>query len=83
MQNVGFQQRYSNDQELASHVRMLCAIAFLSPADVSQGFEELIDEIRNIYNDEVDELLDYLEDNFIGRFRRNATRRPPSFALDL
>ena len=62
---------------------MLCAIAFLPLADVSQGFEELVDEIRNIYNNKVDELLDYFEDNFIGRFIRNAPRCPPSFALDL
>ena len=43
---------------------MLCAIAFLTPADVIQGFEELVNEIRNSYNDKVDELLDYFENNF-------------------
>ena len=37
---------------------MWSAIAFLPPADVIQDFEELVDEIRNIYNGEVDELLD-------------------------
>ena len=62
---------------------MLCAIAFLPPANVIQGFEELFDEIRNIYNDEVDELPNYFEDNLIGRFRRNVPHRPPLFALDL
>ena len=62
---------------------MLCAVAFLPPADIIQGFEELVNKIRNIYNDKVNEFLDYLKDNFIGRFRRNATCRPPSFALDL
>ena len=78
IQNVGLQQRYSNYQELALHLRMLCAIAFLPPTDVIQGFEELVNEIRNIYSDKVDKILDYFEDNFIYRFRRN-----PSFALDL
>ena len=58
IQNLGLQQRYNNDQELASHLRMLSAVAFLPPADVIQDFEELVDEIRNIYNDEVDEVLD-------------------------
>ena len=58
---------------------MLCAIAFLPTADVIQGFEELVHEMRNIYKNEVDELLDYFEED---RFRRNAPRRPPSFALD-
>ena len=42
---------------------MLCAIAFLTPADVIQGFEELVNEIRNSYNGKVDELLDYFENN--------------------
>ena len=79
IQHVGLQQRYSNDQELALHLRMLCAIAFLPTADVIQGFEELVHEMRNIYKNEVDELLDYFEED---RFRRNAPRRPPSFALD-
>ena len=69
MQNVGLQQTYDNDQELALYLRMLCTVAFLPPADVIQGFEELVEEIRNIYNDEVDELLNYFEDNFIGCFR--------------
>ena len=78
IQNIGLHQRYKSDEELALHLRMLCAIAFLPAADVIQGFEELVDEIRNIYNNEVDEL-----DNFIRRFRRNAPRRPPSFAVDL
>ena len=60
---------------------MLCAIAFLTPADVIQGFEELVNEIRNSYNDKVDELLDYFEDNFISHFSRNAPHCPPMFAL--
>ena len=63
MQNVGLQRRYNNDQELTLHLRMLCAIAFLPPANVIQGFEELVNEIRNIYNDEVDELPNYFEEN--------------------
>ena len=46
---------------------------FLSPADVIQGFEELGDEIRSICNDEVDELPDYFENNFIGHFREKCT----------
>ena len=40
---------------------MLCTVAFLPPADFIQSFEELAEEIRNIYNGEVDELLNYLK----------------------
>ena len=62
---------------------MLYAVAFLPPADVVQGFQELVDEVRYIYNDEVDQLLDYFKDNFICCFRKNTLCRPPSIALDL
>ena len=67
----------TEDQEFALHLRMLCATAFLLPADVVEGFEDLADRIRNTYNGDVDDLLDYFEDNYIGRFRRNAPRLLP------
>ena len=85
IQQFGLQQRYNDDQdqEFALNLRMLCATAFLPPAQVIEGFENLAGNLRNLYDDEVDELLEYFEDNYVGRFRRNAPRRPPLFALDL
>ena len=62
---------------------MLCAVAFLSPADIVQSFAELIDEIRNTYNKKVDKFLNYFKDNCIGRLRKNAPFFTLSFALDL
>ena len=62
---------------------MLCAVAFLPPADIVQSFEELIDEIRNTYNKKVDKFLNYFKDNCISRLRKNAPFLPLSFALDL
>lgn len=61
MQQLGFQQRHNEDQELALHLRMLCALAFLPPNDAVQMFEELVDLIRASYNNDVD-LLQYFED---------------------
>ena len=62
MQQLGFQQRHNEDQELALHLRMLCALAFLPPTDAVQMFEELVDLIRANYNNDVEDLLQYFED---------------------
>ena len=62
---------------------MISALAFLPPGDVIDGFEELSDTIRELYNDTVDDLLQYFENTYIGKFRRNAPRRPPLFPIDL
>ena len=62
---------------------MLSAIAFLPPNDVIRGFEELADHLRNVCNGDLDDLLEYFEDICIGRYQRNAPRRPPSFPIQL
>ena len=83
VQSLGMQDRYNDEQEFALHLRMISAVAFLPPNDVINGFDDLCVEIRNLYNGDVDDLLEYFEDTYIGRFRRNAPRRPPMFSIDL
>ena len=74
---------YNDDQEFSLHLRMLCALTFLPPDDVVQGFEDLTDHIRINYQGEVENLLEYFEDTFIGRHRRNARRRTAMFPVVL
>ena len=62
---------------------MLSEIAFLPPNDVIHIFEELVDHLRNAYNGDADNLLEYFEDTYIGRYRRNAPRWQPSFPIQL
>ena len=62
---------------------MLPALALLQAGDATEGFEELVDTIRILYDDVADDLLQYFEDTYIGRYRRNAQRRPPLFASNL
>ena len=62
---------------------MLPALAFLQAGDAIEGFEELVDTIRLLYDDVADDLLQYFEDTYIGRYHRNAPRRPPLFAINL
>ena len=83
VQHFGLQQSYNEDQEFALRTRMLCAVAFVPPDNVIAGFEELSDLIRNTYQGEMDDLLDYFQENCIGQYRRNTERRRSLFALNL
>ena len=62
---------------------MLCTLAFLLPYDSVQGFEDLTDHIRINYQGEVGNLLEYFEDTYIGRHRRNAPRHTVMFPVVL
>ena len=81
--HLGLSQRYNQEEEFALQIRMLPASVFLQAGDVIEGFEELVDTIRILYDDVTDELLQYFEDNYIGRYRRNAKRHTPLFAINL
>ena len=52
------------------------SLAFLPPTDVQQGFGELYSSLPSIY----EPLLDYFEDNYIGRRRPNG-RANPRFSI--
>lgn len=45
---------------------MKAVVAFVSPNDVVVIFEEFCDEVRNTYNADTVEILDYIEDSYIG-----------------
>ena len=64
-------------------LRMLPALAFLPAGDVIEGFEELVDTIKVLYDDVAVDLLQYFEDTYNGRYGRNAPRHPPHFAINL
>ena len=82
IQHLRLPQRYKQEEEYAMHIRMLPALAFLPFGDVTEGFEELVNTIRVLYDDVADNFLQYFRDNYIGRYRRNAPRRPPLFAIN-
>ena len=60
-------------------VKCLLALAFVPPNEVVGTFETLIDdpEFRDL-----DVIVDYMEDNFIGRQRRER-RGTPRFSIEL
>ena len=49
-----------------------CCFSLRGPQDVVNSFDELCVFIRNQYDGDANEVLDYFEDNYSGSFRRNA-----------
>ena len=60
-----------------------CCLSLRAPQDVVNSFDVLCVVIRNQYDGDADEVLDYFENTYIGRFLRNAPRRPPLFPIEL
>ena len=82
VQSAGLQQRYQDDDEFSVHVRMIMALAFVPLADLDAAFDDLFTEIRNNYNNDMDEVLNYFEDTYIGRLRRGR-RDNPMFSQEM
>ena len=62
---------------------MIPALAFGPPGNVVGYFEELADHLRNAFNEDCDDLLNYFEDNYIFQFRRNALQRAQLSSINL
>ena len=56
-----------DDEHFRMHVKMLLALNFVPVEDVITAFDQLTDECF----DELQPLVDYWEDNYIRRIRRN------------
>ena len=82
IQQSGLQEHYTNYPEFALHLRMISALAFVPPNDVQNSFVQLAVLIRNQFGNSADEVLDYFEDNYVGKFRVNAPRGIPIFPID-
>ena len=76
IQREGLQDLYASDHNISVQVRMLVALAFLPVAQVVAAFEAITPTMAH----EIQPIIDYFEDNFIGRPLRQG-RRPPQFAI--
>ena len=59
------------------------ALAFVPLADIDTAFDDLFTEIRNNFDNDMDEIFDYFEDTYIGRIRRNGRRDNPMFPKEM
>jgi len=68
---------YENDATINLQVRVITALVFVPAVDVPAVFVEL----RVYVNARLDEIMDYVEDNYVGRRSRNGRKRP-RFVVD-
>lgn len=80
----GLKKRYETDADFALRCRYLAALAFLPVEQVVDAFERLTEEDAAIFPQELEPVLDYFEDTWIGRYQRGRrNRRAPRFDLQL
>ncbi|XP_078504918.1 uncharacterized protein LOC144763312 isoform X2 [Lissotriton helveticus] len=83
IQRHDLQLKYSTDSLLAHNLKLLCSLAFVPPQDVISTYEELQTTHFYCENQEIlAQMLNYFEDNWVGRFSRTG-RRTPEFAIEL
>ena len=83
IQSDGLQERHNEDPQFALHLHMLAALAFVLENNVNKYLNKLCDGIQQVYVHNCEEILVYFENQYIGRFWRNAPRTPPFFSLDI
>ncbi|CAM4775069.1 unnamed protein product [Rotaria magnacalcarata] len=77
LQANGFKETYENDVVFADNIHKTLALAFIEPTIVANAFELLCTNLDDNYQ----QILDYIEDNYIER-RRGRTRRQAPYPID-
>lgn len=72
----GLYHRYTSDHEFSLQARMVIAIAFVPIGEIDNALQEL----SQLLPVELIPILNWLEDNYVGRLNRNQTRRRPLFS---
>ena len=83
IQRARLQECYMDAPQFGSQLRMIAVLASVFLQDMVYYFDEFCVVIQNQYNGDADEVLDYFEDIYIGRFCGNAPQRPALFPIEL
>ncbi|XP_068242204.1 uncharacterized protein [Palaemon carinicauda] len=79
IQTNGLKRRYEMDADFALNVRYLPALAFVPVDMVVASFELLCN--NDVFSPELQNVVDYFEDTWIGCSDRRNRRRPPRYEL--
>ncbi|CAF3415110.1 unnamed protein product [Rotaria socialis] len=77
LQANGFKETYENDVVFADNIHKILALAFIETTIVANAFELLCTNLDDNYQ----QILDYIEGNYIGR-RRGRIRRQAPYPID-
>ncbi|KAE9528681.1 hypothetical protein AGLY_012256, partial [Aphis glycines] len=80
LQSCGLKNRYSTDVIFAHEIKKLSALAFVPVDNVISTLEELI---NSDYYEDLQTVVDYFEDTWIGRLTRGGRRRAPTFPIKI
>lgn len=72
----GLRPRYNADAEFKNQCKMVTALAFVPLDQVVACFEQLSVSIPDEFADDMEGVLDWFEDSYIGRARNNRRRNP-------
>ena len=72
------QKQYEEDVDFAHGIHKIVALAFIHPDNVINAFTDLSIHLDDTFQT----MLDYFEDNYIGRFRANGLRTRPLLAIE-
>ncbi|KAB0804478.1 hypothetical protein PPYR_01448 [Photinus pyralis] len=66
VQALGLMPEYQNDEEFSLKARMVTALAFVPV----KRLEDAVDQLSNYLPNQLHPLLDWFEDNYLGRANR-------------
>lgn len=80
LKHLGLQQLYNNDPDFALKAKMIVALCFVPVPHMDTYIDALSDDLQ----DELQPLLNWFEDNYIGRpLRRGNGRHSPLFPIEM
>jgi len=74
MNEMGFASRYKNDADFSIFIKMIVALSFVPIDNLDAAIQQLGDDLPEC----LQPLLDWFEDNYVGRVNRNGRGRRPA-----
>ncbi|CAF3132612.1 unnamed protein product [Rotaria sp. Silwood2] len=75
--SLGLQQKFVDNREIRHNLKDFACLSLIPETFVVEEFERIQEES----SDEINDFIDYFEDNYVGRRIRNDRRRTPRFQI--